>query len=560
MASVVATMVLLVMPLPALLRLLHWRRLLRERSAAAAAAILADNEDEEDRGGAAAEAATVNQTMEAEERLGMADTAIEMLEGTWDERREQEMDHENAVDELRTVTLLRATEQTLPRLLRCSCVLVALYLCGRGRGVRCVVFVAAMSQVPLSMTWVPLTATFVPDGVTPASENADALNATLMNLNGMAALLALGWCRGTRFVCADRRGRAPALHLCTTFLLAGGLLFAEMLRYMEACVAGQTSAAALYNISYVMEDNPESNPFSAGEMSHQSGGGGGGAGGAGGSGSNGGGGGEGDEGDDAGLCSGAGSAWLWRAVAYLTLLCYLYAAASFMQLMSPGGAELEVASLEASLRALPTIVYDGSASEDAGGGDGGGSGGNGDEGGRGGGDGGDGDGAGEVTTLLGGANDDLAGSEDSSMRLLDDFPRDEAHAAHAAATASAAASSACALPEPRWTHNASAVKAAALLTDTCAICLGEYEVGEKLRVLPCHHAFHARCIASWARRKGFATRCPLCAHSLFGKPPPLPPPRSPPPPPPSSGRGGGQQDANNEHSIEMAEVAAVVDV
>ena len=48
--------------------------------------------------------------------------------------------------------------------------------------------------------------------------------------------------------------------------------------------------------------------------------------------------------------------------------------------------------------------------------------------------------------------------------------------------------------------------------DACTICLDEYEVGDKVRCLPCGHAFHANCIARWLIER-HAT-CPLCNHSM----------------------------------------------
>ncbi|KAJ7973925.1 receptor-likey region, transmembrane domain- and RING domain-containing protein 2-like [Quillaja saponaria] len=43
---------------------------------------------------------------------------------------------------------------------------------------------------------------------------------------------------------------------------------------------------------------------------------------------------------------------------------------------------------------------------------------------------------------------------------------------------------------------------------TCAICLEDYSVGEKLRILPCRHKFHAFCVDSWLT--SWRTFCPVC--------------------------------------------------
>ncbi|KAA8531986.1 hypothetical protein F0562_006872 [Nyssa sinensis] len=48
--------------------------------------------------------------------------------------------------------------------------------------------------------------------------------------------------------------------------------------------------------------------------------------------------------------------------------------------------------------------------------------------------------------------------------------------------------------------------------ETCAICLEDYKDGESLRVLPCHHEFHASCVDSWLTKWG--TFCPVCKHNM----------------------------------------------
>ncbi|XP_020262016.1 receptor homology region, transmembrane domain- and RING domain-containing protein 1-like isoform X2 [Asparagus officinalis] len=56
---------------------------------------------------------------------------------------------------------------------------------------------------------------------------------------------------------------------------------------------------------------------------------------------------------------------------------------------------------------------------------------------------------------------------------------------------------------------------------TCAICLEDYNVGEKLRILPCRHKFHAICVDSWLTT--WRTFCPVCkrdARTSDGNPPP----------------------------------------
>ncbi|KVI07059.1 Zinc finger, RING/FYVE/PHD-type [Cynara cardunculus var. scolymus] len=50
----------------------------------------------------------------------------------------------------------------------------------------------------------------------------------------------------------------------------------------------------------------------------------------------------------------------------------------------------------------------------------------------------------------------------------------------------------------------------------CPICLGEFEDGEKVRVLPqCNHGFHVRCIDVWLASH---SSCPTCRRSLVELP------------------------------------------
>jgi hypothetical protein len=46
-------------------------------------------------------------------------------------------------------------------------------------------------------------------------------------------------------------------------------------------------------------------------------------------------------------------------------------------------------------------------------------------------------------------------------------------------------------------------------SDECAMCLVVYELGDRIRCLPCSHIYHTQCIDRWLTGAEGRT-CPLC--------------------------------------------------
>lgn len=47
--------------------------------------------------------------------------------------------------------------------------------------------------------------------------------------------------------------------------------------------------------------------------------------------------------------------------------------------------------------------------------------------------------------------------------------------------------------------------------EKCAICMGEFEIGEIVQTFYCTHRFHKDCVISWRQKKNC---CPTCNKSL----------------------------------------------
>ena len=55
----------------------------------------------------------------------------------------------------------------------------------------------------------------------------------------------------------------------------------------------------------------------------------------------------------------------------------------------------------------------------------------------------------------------------------------------------------------------------AIATETCPICIVDFEEGDDLRVLPCegHHRFHQACVDPWLLE--LSSSCPICRQGAY---------------------------------------------
>lgn len=48
-------------------------------------------------------------------------------------------------------------------------------------------------------------------------------------------------------------------------------------------------------------------------------------------------------------------------------------------------------------------------------------------------------------------------------------------------------------------------------THSCSICIDSFEDDESIKILPCFHQFHTKCVDDWLLRKSI---CPVCKFDI----------------------------------------------
>ncbi|MED6210091.1 hypothetical protein PIB30_060866 [Stylosanthes scabra] len=72
------------------------------------------------------------------------------------------------------------------------------------------------------------------------------------------------------------------------------------------------------------------------------------------------------------------------------------------------------------------------------------------------------------------------------------------------------------IPIVVYGNSGSSSSSSSVKATDCAICLGEFMNGEKVRVLPkCNHGFHVKCIDTWLQSH---SSCPTCRRCLLEQP------------------------------------------